>query len=290
MLGDYVWLFYALYAALAYGITRLLYRSFMRHYSAYALAICLSFFGFLWALPLWIANPVVPTTWFPWVLVLASGVTWAIVDVISNLSFKYTPVSVREPIIQTELVWAFILALVILHERATTLKVVGVLCIFSGMLLVTLHPKFIKASFASYGVRMTLLVALLSAIAAIIDKAATNYFTAEAFNPIGYLAPGLILLLFIRKRKAETKKLLKFQWKKLVLAGFLSASMYYSILKAYTLADSSQVYPFIHLGSVIVIVGGMLVFREERVHVLRKCIAGALILFGALCITGSVFW
>jgi bacterial/archaeal transporter family protein len=290
MLSDFYWLFFSLYAAFAYGVTRLLYRSFMRTASAYALAILLAFMGFLWGLPTLLARPEVPTTLFPWMLLLAAGAIWAVIDIVALVSYKFTPVSVREPIVQTELIWASLLAFIILGEPITTLKVIGIACIFAGMLLVTLHPKFWKASFTSYGVRMTLLTAVLTSVAIIIDKKAVSFFSPEAYNPLGYLLPGLFLLLFIKGRTEETKRLFRLKWKWLLLASFLSASMYYSVLRAYQLADSSVVYPFIHMGSVIVIIGGMLVFREERVHVTRKVVAAALIVLGALFITGSTFF
>jgi bacterial/archaeal transporter family protein len=290
MLSEYVWLLFALYAATAYGVSRLFYRHLMRNESPYAFSLLLSFGGFLASLPLVGFQLVLPSGWYPWLFVLLSTILWAAILWIANVSFKHTPASVREPIVQTELIWVFLLSILFLQEKITLVKVVGTLSIFAGMLIVTVHGKFIRASFGNYGVRMTLLTAVLSAFVVIVDKIGVSYFSAGFYNSLLYLTPGLVLLLFLPGRTKEVKHMLRFKWKKLIFASMLSASMYFSVLKAYSLAEASRVYPITLLGSVIVIFGGMLVFREERTHVLRKTVAALLIVFGAACVAGTVFF
>ncbi|MGC9310425.1 MAG: hypothetical protein ACP5E4_01735 [Candidatus Aenigmatarchaeota archaeon] len=53
-----------------------------------------------------------------------------------------------------------------------------------------------------------------------------------------------------------------------VVLGMLG---YYFNLKAYTLADAGLVFPIIRLSALISILGGFLVFRDERKEVFKKC-------------------
>jgi bacterial/archaeal transporter family protein len=288
-MSEYTWLFFALYAATAYGISRIVYRSLMKNESAYAFAVLLSFGGFLVSLPLSGIQFSLPTGWFPWLLVLLSTLVWAVIMWVANLSYKHTPVSVREPIVQTELIWVFLFAVLFLQETVTLWKIIGTLSIFIGMVIVTVHGKFVRASFGNYGVRMTLLTAVLSALTIIIDKKGVSYFSAGFYNSLLYLTPGLVLLLFLPGRTREVKHMLVRKWKVLLVACVLSATMYFSVLQAYSLAEASKVYPITLLGSIIVIFGGMLVFKEERTHILRKSVAAALIIFGAASIAGTSF-
>jgi O-acetylserine/cysteine efflux transporter len=284
---QYTWLLFTLYAAIAYGVSRLVYRLVMKREEPYSFSLLLFISGFIFSLPFALLEFSLPTGSTPWLYVVLSTLLWAAILWIANISFKHTPVSVREPIAQTQMVFLLLFAVVLLGESLNLYKLLGVGLILAGMLLVTIHGRFVKASLMHYGVRMTMLTALLTALVAIVDKKAMQYFQPAVFNSLLYLLPALVLLLFIRKRKAVTMRMVRLRWKVLLLAGFLSSTMYLSILKAYQLAEASVVYPLTLLGSLIVVFGGMLVFREERVHLLRKTLAALLITLGAVLIAGA---
>ena len=282
-----LWLAYALISAVSDGFKSIVHRHVMKTESPYSYALIEEVLTALAFIPLLYKEFVAPTGIFPWFLVAASSVLWTIIVLTSFNAYKFTHVSLKEPISQTRLIFVFILSIILLAESITMVKGIGTLIIFFGIVTLTYHKGEVFGRLSEKGVRLTLLSALLMSIVAIIDKKAMSYFTPGMFGFLVYLIPGLILLLFVKKRTQETKKLIKTKWPYVLLVIMFGMSMYYFNLKAYTLAEASVVFPIIRISSFISVLGGMFIFKEERKDILRKVIASIIIILGAILISGN---
>jgi uncharacterized membrane protein len=135
------------------------------------------------------------------------------------------------------------------------------------------------------GVQLTLLVALLSATVAIIDKKSMSFFTAGTYGFLVYLVPAIFLAFIVMKRKPKLRSLIKNNGKFVVLAAVFSVLFYYSLLMAYSLTDASPVFPITRLSTLLAVFGGV-IFLRERKETLKRIIASVVIITGAVFIAG----
>lgn len=196
-------------------------------------------------------------------------------------AYKFTPVSLKTPFSQSRIIFLFLFSILILSEVITLKKLLGTLIIFVGIVILTYHKRKIFGRLTDKGVQLTLLTAFLFALVALIDKTAMKYFTAGMFGFLVYLIPGLILLLFVKKRTSPTKQLIKNKWPYVLAVIILGAAFYYSKLRAYSLADVSLVFPIIRTSTLISVLGGI-IFLNEKEDLLKKIFSTFIIVLGML--------
>ncbi len=283
------WLFFALAAATATACYRVVSRHLMKTHSPYGYALLINVFGTFLTLPLiwtdfsWASMPQTP---WPWLLVIASTVLWSIIMVLAYMTMKHLPVSRREQISQVEVLFVLLLGVLFLHEALTALKLIGSLLVLSGAILASSGRTAIFAGWRSKGVLLTVFVAFLYSIVAIVDKAALNYFPTGLYTFMLYLFPALVLLAFLVRAnlRAKTWHLLTHMRWYVLLGACLSVTSYYLGLRAYDLADASSVYPITKLATILAVGGGILFFPEERQRIPRKLASAALVVLGAILV------
>jgi drug/metabolite transporter (DMT)-like permease len=281
------WLVFALLAAVATAGYRVVTRHVMKGHSPYAYALMVNIVGAFFTLPLiWtdFTFAGVPRTLFPWLLVALAAALWAMIMVLAFKSIKLLPVSRREQISQVEVLFVLLLAISFLGEALTWLKAAGAVFVIAGALVAASGRTSIYSGWKSKGVALTVGVAALYALVAIVDKEALAYFPTGLYTFMQYIFPGIILAFGLSRRRAwsETKSLISHKGWVLLGATALSVTSYYSGLRAYDLADASVVYPVLKLATIVAVVGGLLFFKEERVHMPRKLVASVLVVAGAV--------
>lgn len=276
-----IWLIWALVSAFSDGIKRILHRVIMIDESPYSYALIENILTSFVFIPILITEFTIPSGIFPWLLVLFSSFIWTIIALVGFNAYKFTPISLKEPISQSRLIFLLILSIILLSEIITFRKILGTLIIFIGIIILTYHKKRIFGRLSDKGVQLTFISAFLFAFVNIIDKTAMRYFTAGMFGFLVYLIPGLLLLLFIKKRTVQTKKLIKNKWNFILFVIILGAVFYYSKLKAYTLADVSLVFPIIRMGTLISVLGGIL-FLNEKEEIFKKVLSSVIIMIGVI--------
>jgi drug/metabolite transporter (DMT)-like permease len=261
----------------------------MKTESPYSYALVENVLTAIAFLPLLYLEFVFPVDYFAWVLVGVSSILWVLVTITNYHAYKHTPVTLKDPISQSSVLFVFALSILFLSESITLLKISGIILVFSGLVLITFKNQNLFGGFFDKGVQLTLLTAFLSSVVVIVDKVAMKYFTPGTYGFLVYLIPSLILIAFLKNRKDETKNLLKNRWPYVALIVVLGVSVYYFSLKAYSLADASIVFPIIRLSTIFGVFGGLAIFEEERKNIFRKIIAIAIIIAGVLLVSGSLF-
>ena len=290
-----IWLVFALFAALTTAAYRVVTRHVMKAHSPYAYALLINLIGSFFTLPLiWtdFSWDLMPTHWWAWLLVAASTALWCIIMVLAFTTMKLLPVSRREQISQVEIVFVVIFGLLFLREHIAVSKVVGAILVIGGAFVAAVGKTSIHNGWRSRGVWLTVAVASLYALVAIVDKAALAYFPTGLYTFMLYFFPFVVLsaFLFMKRNRVATKHLIEKKRWVVVGATAFSVASYYLGLRAYDLADASTVYPILKLSLVFAVIGGLVFFKEERVQIPRKLIATVLVLIGAGIIAGGALW
>lgn len=281
-----LWILFVTIAAIAYAIKALIHRHVMKSEDPFAYALMENVFGSIAFLPLLIMEFQLPHSAFAWALIFISGALWTAIAIVGYHAYKHTHVSLKEPLSQTSILVAGLLAVLLLNERYTSLKIIGTILIFIGIITLTYKKDTRFGSFRDKGVQFTLIAACMTGFANITDKTASTFFTAGTLGFLLYLVPGLFVFAVTPKKRLfpATKKLIKNKWRYLLVIGALSPFVYYSILRAYQLADVSTVQPFLKIYIILTLIAGMIIFKEERVRILQKLAGTVVVIAGAIAL------
>ena len=281
-----IWLIYALIASLSNAIRSILHRFIMLTEDPYSYALLENLLIALVFVPVLINEFVFPLSLTAWMLVLLSSIFWVFIAVIGFYAYKYTQVSLKSPLSESRVLWVLLFALIFLKEKLILDKVLGIILIFISLIILTYKKQKKFGDLTDKGVQLTLLTALLTAGVAIIDKSALQYFTPGTFGFLVYFIPGLILLGFGKGHFKDVKKILKTKHYYLGVVVVLGFLFYYFNLKAYQIADVTQVFPVIRLSTAFTVIFGI-IFLKEKENVFKKLIATVIIFLGILLLSGN---
>jgi len=274
-----IWLIFALISAVCESTKSLLHRKVMITEDPYAYAMFENIFAALIFL-IFISQFIFPNEIQAWLIVSFASILWLLISVLSQYSYKYTKVSIQEPLKQTRLLWVLLIGIIFLHELITLNKIIGTLFIFVGLIIISYQKKSNFGSFKDKGVQITLIYSFLFALVTIIDKYALNYFNAETYGFLVYLLPGIILLIMNRKSKhEEILNLIKKFWLAILIVAITSFGYYYFKLKALELADATLVFPIIRGATILTVLGGIILFNEKE-NLFKKLISIFIIFIG----------
>lgn len=280
-----IWLIFALISASASSIQSLIHRVIMLTEEPYPYALVENLLTALVFVPILILEFSLPKSYFAWFLVIISSLLWVFISVISMNAYKYTQISLKAPLSESRVIFTLLFAIFLLSEAIVTEKLIGVGLIFIALTALTYKKQKRFGDLKDKGVQFILISAFLSALVAIIDKKAMTYFTAGTFGFLVYFIPALILILFGKRYYQSAKKIIKTKTKFLIVLVILGFFFYYFKLRAYQLADVSQVFPIIRLSTLFTVIGGV-IFLKEREYILKKIILTLLILLGVILISG----
>lgn len=276
-----IWVIFALISAICESTKSLLHRKVMITEDPYAYAMFENIFAALIFL-IFIKEFIFPNEFKAWFIVIIASILWLCISIISQYSYKYTKVSIQEPLKQTRLLWVLLIGIIFLHELITLNKIIGTVLIFIGLIIITYQEKTSFGSFKDKGVQITLLYSFLFALVTIVDKYALSYFNAETYGFLVYLFPGIILLIMNRKSKHdEILNLLKKFWFAILIVAITSFGYYYFKLKALELADATLVFPIIRGATIFTVLGGIVLFNEKE-NLLKKLISIIIIFCGII--------
>jgi len=281
-----IWLIYALISVIAAGFQGIIHRKVMLTEDPYSYALLENVLTALIFIPLLYTEFVLPSSKIAWLLVIFSSIMWVFIAIIGFYAYKYAEASVKAIISQSRVLFLFIFSVILLSETITIEKIIGIFLIFCGLIILTYKPKIKFGTLKDKGVQLTLIGALLSAFVAIIDKKSLDYFTPGTYGFLVYLIPALIFIIFGRKHYHDIKKILKTKKIYLITVVFLGFLFYYFQLKAYSLAEVSQVFPITRLSALITVIGGI-IFLRERKELGKKIISTLIILIGAILLSGN---
>ncbi|MCA9495657.1 MAG: EamA family transporter [Nanoarchaeota archaeon] len=278
------WLIFSIISAFCESIKSILHRKVMITQDPYAYALFENIFAAIIFL-FFINRSFFPNEFIAWFIVLISSLLWLSLSIIAQFSYKYTKVSIQEPLKQTRIIWVFLFGIIFLSEVASLNKFLGTLLIIIGLVYLSYEKKNKFGSLNNKGVLFTLLTAFLFAIVTIVDKYALNYFNAETYGFLVYLFPGIALIIINKSKKnSNILSLIKNFWLIILIVALSSFGFYYFKLKALELADASLVFPIIRSATILTVLGGI-IFLNEKENIVKKIISSLIVFVGILLLS-----
>ena len=139
-------------------------------------------------------------------LVIGAGASWYIGTLITNRSIKATDLTLREPIIQTRLVFVLLISFFFLKENINTYELIGAIIVFLGAVISSYHPSTNLKKLSKEGVFICLLASFLIAISYSFDKYALNFIEVVSWAFFMYLIPLIFLMPKIGSAVTDIKK------------------------------------------------------------------------------------
>src|SRR3990167_7912240 len=263
--------------------SKLLQRYVLKDHEPYAFAWLSNVVATLIFLPFVLFEFSLPTGLTAWTLLITGSLLWTIISMSHAVARKATEISLNDPLGQTKLVWGLIFGIILLGEAITSGRILGTFIIFIGVSLLMWHPERKFGKLSDPGVQWTLATAFLSAIAALVDKSALQWFSPIVYAFLVFFFPSLLLSLFLPKQIVHVKHLLRRRWFVVISSVILITFAFYFNLRTFSLMDFSLAFPLFQLSTLVIVLGGM-IFLKEREHFWQRIIAAILVIVGSIVI------
>lgn len=279
-----LWFFATISAVLLNSIGKVLHRYILRDEDAIGYAFIWSLLSAIFYIPLLVIEPLsLPSNQLEWMGLFLGAFIWLTINIVGFYSIKHTHLTLRTPLNATKLIFIMFFANIFLDESITVWKLAGTLFMFIGIFVLTWKKGAFK-HLKEYGVRLTLLTALLTACVAIVDKFNMNNGISPAFyGMLMYLFPSIPLGIMTKSRLEGFEKM----WKKkaifVILAAVCYTGTYYFHMIAYTLADVTNVYPILQLTTLVAIVLGYVTLKEKS-EIIQRFVGGVCMVLGSIII------
>lgn len=210
-----------------------------------------------------------------------SIIFFAITDRINTTVRRGVEASTFNILRQISTVFIMIAGIVFFKEEVVFKKIIGaILIIFSNILIFYEKDVFKTNKYIALGIfaNITYTIALLLEI----DLA--NYFNLPMFIGINLIIPAILIFIFNRVKLKDIKEEISIHNKGIILIN--STTWGLSILaqiRAYNLGNITVVAPLCATSVILNVIAGYL-FLKEKDNLVKKIIAGAIIIFSVFLI------
>jgi drug/metabolite transporter (DMT)-like permease len=277
-----MWLLYALLAGGFYTVNGLMSRYVLRgQKDAWAFSFFFSLVGAVISLPFMLASPELPHAWWPWMMAVVVGCILVGHNWLTFSASKYLESSLAGSIAKIRLIWVFVLGILVLHEPATWLRSLGVLCtVAAGVVII--HRTRRSQSFK--GVGLLLGSTISYALMILIYKQLFHYFNTASLTFFVTFVPAAILNFAIMPRAIpRIAGLYKTDGYKVLAGCAVGAFANLAMNAALSTGNSSSVTVIIEAFLVITLIGEHVVLKEKE-QLWTKLVAVCLAIAGAVLI------
>jgi len=278
------WFIYAIIAIFTASLINILRRVLMKDEESDPVfyTIVLQLLGALLALlfAAWKGFEMPPIKEYPLNFALV-GILYAISTLLSFKALKLIEVSQAVIIFSFGVVVAIISSAVFLKEILIVQRLIGTLLIIISILLVTKLKNFS----VNRGNLYALVAAVCAGLATVNDTYLLRFSEAVSYTAIGFLLPGILLLLFyprsVKKFNSFLKPKAAINMFLLALVWVVSAIAFYTAIEKGALA--SQIFPILQSGIILTILLAV-IFLKERDNLPAKIVAGLMTIMGVMMI------
>lgn len=213
-------------------------------------------------------------------LLLLSGAAWFMACLFGFKADEHVEVSSTALMTQLQLVLVFLGGLYFFSESASYLKLAGVGLVLFGVSLYggTLrHAHRLGIFFKMIGV-----TAMGSAL--LFDKRLTQLTDAAVIPTFGFMIPMVLAVTLKPHRLVESLEFTRKLRFVNVALGAIGALAYYSLIRAFAVADISTVYPLYQLNLLLTLLIGHYLL-SDRGSITVKLAGSAVIILGSLCLS-----
>jgi len=276
------WIFYAIIAVFTFSFINIIRRIIIKDEDPISYSIVLQLSGALLALlfATWKGFEMPPIKEYPLNFALV-GILYAISTLFSFKALKLIEASQAIIILSFSIVIAIIFSVIFLKEVLTVQRLIGTLLIIISILLVTKLKNFS----VNRGNLYALVAAVCGGLATVNDTYLLRFSEAVSYTAIGFLLPGILLLLFYPRSVKKFNSFLKPKAASnmflLALVWVVSAIAFYTAIEKGALA--SQISPIMQSGIILTMLLAM-IFLKERNNLSAKIAAGLMTIIGVIMI------
>jgi len=280
-----LWLVAVIIATFLSGLGTVLHRYVTKEEDVPSYSFLFTLIAGLFFIPLLFTERTRLPSGYEWIPFLMAAFLWFLINVVGFTAAKYTQASLKAPLSNVKVLFLFILAVLFLHEEATVERIAGTIFIFLGAFLLTWR----KGSFAhlrEFGVQLTVLTALLTALVTMLDKYNMLLgFSRNFYGAAMYLVPCFFHGIRVLRRKSHLKKILRNKGWFVLLSGITYGLLYYLYLFAYSFPEApiSVIYPISQLNLIVAVVLAW-IWLGEKAQLERRAAASVLMVVGAILV------
>ena len=277
-----VWFIYAIIAIFTASLINILRRVLIKDGDPISYSIVIQLSGALLALlfATWKGFEMPPIREYPLNFALV-GILYAISTLFSFKALKLIEVFQAVIIFSFGTVVAIISSVVFLKEALTIQRLIGTLLIIISIFLVTKLKNFS----VNRGNLYALVAAVCGGLATVNDTYLLRFSEAVSYTAIGFLLPGILLLLFYPRSAKKFNSFLKpkvaINMFFLTLTWVISAIAFYTAIEKGALA--SQISPIMQSGIILTMLLAV-IFLKERDNLPIKIAAGLMTIMGVMMI------
>ena len=280
------WLLYSLIGVVGSSFTSVMRKALMKDdkADAYASAIAFQFLGFVMILLFSLLNgftlPPIQTYWLNY---LAQALLWGLTTVFLFKANKYLEAGQVTIIYSFASVVGIVSAILFLHDSLTITQIWGTILILFSVILVFWQKGKLQLN---RGVWYMLATCICSGIAVTNDAFLLKTTDVFSMLVVGWLSPGLFLLLIYPKAVMK----LKYYWHPKRFSSLFWFTLLYALsgISFYLAIEAggqvSQVSPISNASIILTILLSAL-FLKEHDNLLKKLIASVLVMFGVLLLS-----
>ncbi len=263
------------------GLERIVVKKVGENNNSIAVTVLFFGIGVIILSPFMIGKTISSLDFLPYVLI--SSIIYSFTFVLYVKALSTGEVSLVTPIASFNILFLFVISAIFLKEEISIMKFAGIVLIFYGSSYLKPGSNLIqslKAIIKEKPCQYMLLSTMLLAVGRTIDKYASAKISSLVYTFVLYAFITLILLIYLFFQKKSSKIVSVFKAKPLLAttSGAINAFSYMFLLIALKKIEVSIAVPLTMLSSLIAVVLGKYIFKENIRH---RLIAVILIIAGS---------
>ena len=217
---------------------------------------------------------------------LLTAASWSLNGYLGNLSTEKAEVSIREPLVQLQVIWAVLIGIFVFKEYLSSQQVAGIALVLLATIVLVWKKEIWNAHITKDSILIIIVYTIVTAIVAAMDKHVMSFLVPQAYLIFNFFVPILFLAPFLKIHKKELANA-KNYWKELILISIIFMCTFISTLYVYKNFDFAISYPLLKIATPLTAIVGIVLFNE-RTNMSRKLAAIFLATLGVILIKVSL--
>jgi len=200
--------------------------------------------------------------------------------ILSFRAVKYLPLSLYGVLDLSRVLFATLLAVLVLHEKMTLVQIIGLALVCLGLVLLKRSPKKTKTEVSMWIVVAAIFSCVLNACSGLLDKVLMKDITASQlqFWYLLFLFIFYLIYVLVTRTKIDVKSTLSNKWIYLMAILIVVADRCLFIANSYPESKITIMTLMKQAGAIVTIVAGKVIFKEK--NTIHKFICAAIIIAG----------
>lgn len=221
---------------------------------------------------------------FGWFIIIFTCLLWSVNGYLGNLSIEKSPVSIREPLSQLQIVFAVMIGIFIFGETLKLNQMLGIFLILLGGIVLVFKKEIFNTEFTKQSLTIIFIYTFITACVAALDKYSLTFIPPYLYLFFNFSIPCIPLLFFgYKQNKNSIKQTIKekSKMKQIIILSIFFFTAFILTLYCYKNFNFALIYPILKIATPLTAVSGIILLKEKA-NWQRKFIAIILATIGAI--------